>query len=187
MITRFQEALSGTLIRHMGAWVLGGVYTTWNVVEHNDMTYRCTTGHVAAAATEPGVGGSWGTVWEVWGPAGNIWGNRALNIIFDGGGVVLTTGVKAMFEAPYDLQISSGKLFSLDNTSGSIEVQLWKGTYTNPPTSAGNIHTFSLSSAAKSSKAVDLELSTGDIIFFKIESVTSIKIACLSLMVGPII
>jgi len=184
MIQKFQEALSGTLIRDMGAWVLGGNYSAWNVVEHNDTTYRCTLGHVASAATEPGVGGSWGTVWEVWGPAGNIWGNRALSIIFDGGGAVLTTGIKAMIVAPFDMHISNGKLFSLDGTSGSIEIQLWKDSYANfPPTSADNIQTFSLSSAIKSSANVDLDVLQGDIILFQIESVTSIKIAGLSLMV----
>jgi len=186
MITKFQEALSGTLIRHMGSWVLGGNYSTWNVVEHNDMTYRCTLGHVAAAATEPGVGGSWGTVWEVWGPAGNIWGNRGVIINFDGGGAVLTTGIKSMIKAPHPLKIASGELYSLDGTSGSIEVNLWKGTYTNPPTSAGLIHTFLISSSTKSSENVNLTLAQGDVIFFNINSVTSFKIVGLALMLGSL-
>ncbi len=187
MILKLLQRNEGTLISHRGAWVLGNIFSFWNVVENDDVTYRCKLGHVAAAENEPGSGASWATYWEIWGPAGNVWGNKALNIIFDGGGVVLTTGIKSMVEVPFAMRITSGKLFSLDGTSGSIQIDLWKDGYANfPPTTEDNIKTFSLVSGVKSSESVTLNLAAGDIILFNINSVTSIKLACLSLMLGAI-
>jgi hypothetical protein len=185
MIRKLLERNAGTIIYHRGAWVLGNIFSLWNIVENDDTTYRCKLGHVAEADNEPGTGAYWSTYWEVWGPAGNVWGNRALNIIFDGGGVVLTTGVKAMVEVPFALKITSGKIFSLDGTSGSIQIDLWKDSYANfPPTSGDNIKSFSLVSGVKSSESVSLTLAQGDSILFNIDSVTSIKLACLSLILG---
>lgn len=187
MIPKWMERGEGTLVSDRGAWVVDGVYSLWNIVTNDDMTYRCKLGHVASAATEPGVGGSWGTVWELWGPAGNVWGNKALDVIFDGGNEVLATGVRAMVEIPFAMKITSGKLFSLDGTSGSIQIDLWKDSYANfPPTIADNIKTFSLVSGVKSSESVTLNLVAGDIVLFNINSVTNIKLACLSLMVEAI-
>lgn len=185
MIRKFLERAEGTLMRYRGAWVLGATYAVWDIITNDGMTYYCKLGHTAAAADEPGTGASWTTCWEAWGPAGAVWGNRALNIIFDGGGVALTTGVKAMVEVPFPMKITSGKLFSLDGTSGSIHICLLKDTYANfPPTSGDNIHTFLINSAIKSSESVNLTLAQGDIILFNIDYVASIKIACLSLMLG---
>lgn len=46
-------------------WFSGIAYENGNKVYHNSVAYLCTTGHTAAAATEPGVGGSWGSYWSV--------------------------------------------------------------------------------------------------------------------------
>jgi len=185
MIEAYIRRNEGDVINYRGSWAAGSVYDSWNVVINNSMTYYCKLGHTASTNNKPGEGASWTTYWESWGPAGVIWGNRALNIMFDGGGVALTTGVKAMIEVPFPLKITSGKLFSLDGTSGSIQISLWKDTYANfPPTSSDNIHTFLIYNAIKSSESVNLTLAQGNIILFNIDYVANIKIACLSLMLG---
>lgn len=187
MISKFLRRSEGTIILHRGAWAYGSTYSSWNVVTNGGMSYYCKLGHIAYSSTEPGSGASWTTYWEQWGPAGNVWGNRALNVIFDGGGVTLVTGIKAMVEVPFAMRITSGKLFSLDGTSGSIFVDLWADSYANfPPTVADKIQTFYFSNTTKSSTSVNLPLTAGDIILFYVSSVTSIKLACLSLMLGTL-
>ena len=48
-----------------GAWVTATVYAKDDAVSHGGSSYIATTAHTAAAATEPGVGVDWATVWQV--------------------------------------------------------------------------------------------------------------------------
>lgn len=48
-----------------GGWATSTAYERNEALTHNDVVYRCTTNHTSAAATEPGVGANWQTVWEV--------------------------------------------------------------------------------------------------------------------------
>ncbi len=53
----------------------------------------------------------------------------------DGGGSVLTTGIKYDFKAPYNLTVTEWTL--LGDQSGSIGIEFWKDSYANfPPTVA---------------------------------------------------
>lgn len=69
-------------------WSVGLVAAEHDALLHNGTSYRCTAAHTAAAGTEPGIGASWATVWEVVaskgdsgtagaqgsaGPAGVVW------------------------------------------------------------------------------------------------------------------
>ena len=54
----------------LGAWVTATSYDNnsngdGDVVTRSGVYYKCTVDHTSGASTEPGVGGSWATVWEV--------------------------------------------------------------------------------------------------------------------------
>lgn len=53
-----QIAVSGAL-----SWIVSTDYDPGEVVLHNAVNYVALSAHTAAAGTEPGVGGSWATVW----------------------------------------------------------------------------------------------------------------------------
>lgn len=63
MEQRFPLLTDGTLVVKRGAWASGNNYETGNIV-NNTGTYYCKAPHTSAAATEPGVGVDWATVWE---------------------------------------------------------------------------------------------------------------------------
>ena len=48
-----------------GPWVDGTAYVVNDLVEHNGSSYVAIQNHIASLATEPGVGGSWTTVWDL--------------------------------------------------------------------------------------------------------------------------
>lgn len=48
-----------------GGWVTDTAYTDTQALTHNDVLYRCIANHTSGSTTEPGVGASWQTVWEV--------------------------------------------------------------------------------------------------------------------------
>lgn len=45
-------------------WIADASYDAGDKIDKPDACYRCTVGHIAATATEPGVGADWATVWE---------------------------------------------------------------------------------------------------------------------------
>lgn len=48
-----------------GAWQTATAYVVNDAVENDGSSYICTSGHTSGAGTEPGVGGSWATVWDL--------------------------------------------------------------------------------------------------------------------------
>lgn len=63
MDERYYLRGEGLLVVDRGAWASGEDYVAGNLVQ-NSGSYICTVGHTASAATEPGVGASWATVWK---------------------------------------------------------------------------------------------------------------------------
>jgi microcystin-dependent protein len=55
----------GAGIDWQGAWVTATAYALADGVSRNGSSYICTSGHTSGAGTEPGVGASWATVWDV--------------------------------------------------------------------------------------------------------------------------
>lgn len=110
---------------------------------------------------------------------------RGLNVIIGDGSAVITTDVpvKAAVEIPCVMTIKTARVFSIDNTSGSIAISIWKDTYANyPPIAADLIDTFSISSSTKSEETgLSLSLAKGDILMFNVDSVTSLKHVLISL------
>lgn len=52
-------------IAWQGAWIDAAVYTIPDAVEHLGASYLCIADHTAGAASEPGVGGSWASSWDL--------------------------------------------------------------------------------------------------------------------------
>jgi len=113
----------------------------------------------------------------------------ALEIVIDGGGSAITTGVKVDVEMPFTGHIRANRLFA--DQSGSIVIDLWKDTYANfPPTVADTITASAkptLSSAAKSQDSTltgwTTAFSAGDIVRVNVDSATTIQRVTLSLTV----
>jgi hypothetical protein len=60
-------------------------------------------------------------------------------VIIDGGGAVITTGVKADIRLPFAINVESWNLVAKE--TGSILLGVWRDTYANfPPTSAKALH-----------------------------------------------
>lgn len=111
----------------------------------------------------------------------------SLEFVIDGGGSVLTTGVKGDVEVPFDATIVTARLFA--DQSGSVVVDVWKDTYANfPPTNADSIAASAkptLSSAAKSQDSTltgwTKTLTKGDVLRFNVDSATTVQRVTLSL------
>lgn len=103
--------------------------------------------------------------------------------IIDGGGSTITTGIKGDFRIPVASTITEWNLFA--DQSGSIQIDLWRDTYTNyPPVNADSITgsaPISMTSVDHYAVATagltgwDTTLDAGDIIRVNVDSVTSIQ------------
>ena len=112
-----------------------------------------------------------------------------INFLIDGGGSVITTGIKGDIEIPFDCTIISVSL--LADQSGSIKVDIWKDSYTNyPPTDADTItggNEPEISSGIKDQDSTltswTTSLSAGDILRINVDSVSTIQRCTLSLQI----
>jgi len=97
----------------------------------------------------------------------------------DGGGAVITTGIKQPVQIDFACTIVSATVIA--DQSGSIVVDIWKDTYANyPPTDADSITASApptLSSAAKSTDSTltgwTKAISAGDILMPNVDSITT--------------
>ena len=107
-------------------------------------------------------------------------GTVALQMIIDGGGSAITTGVKGYMEIPFAMTITGWTLVA--DQSGSIVVDVWKDTYANfPPTVADTISGSEKPTLSSAQKNQYLALSTwttsvtaGDILGFNVDSVSTV-------------
>lgn len=117
----------------------------------------------------------------------------AVGLVIDGGGAVITPGVKGFLRVPFACTITGVTLLSTDPavTAGSIVIDIWKDTYANyPPTVADTITASAkptLSSAIKSEDATltgwTTAIAAGEVLGFKVDSVTTLTRVALSLTV----
>ena len=114
----------------------------------------------------------------------------SFGITIDGGGNVITTGVKGYVEIPYNCTINSWTLTS--DVSGSCVIDVWKDSYVNyPPTDtiAGSEKP-TLSSAIKNQDdnltGWTTSVTAGDIIGFNVESASTVTRVNLSIKVTKI-
>lgn len=112
-----------------------------------------------------------------------------LQIIIDGGGSTITTGVKGDLFVPYNCMVLGWDI--LADTSGSIVVDVWKDTYTNfPPTGADSIAGSEKPTLSSATKNQDISLSSwtttltrNDILRFNVDSATTVTRVTLSLRI----
>lgn len=91
-----------------------------------------------------------GSAWSNWGVLGSSGTLVSVTFIIDGGGAVITSGVKGYIEMPFEGTITAARL--LGDVSGSIVVDILKGPYSTlpPATSITASAKPTLSSAQKS-------------------------------------
>ena len=111
----------------------------------------------------------------------------AIPFIIDGGGSVITTGVKGFLEIPFACTITAARV--LLDQSGSIVVDIWKDTYANyPPTVADTITASAKPTVSSATKSEDATLTgwttsvtAGNILGFNVDSITTATRATVSL------
>ena len=115
---------------------------------------------------------------------------RQLSVTFGvPGGGVLATGVRGYLPVEFTCYITGWQVFA--NTSGSIEIEVWKDTYANfPPNSFDLISgtepviiTTALKAEDKSLSSWTTLITAGDVLAFNVNSVTDIEAAYLTLII----
>ena len=131
-----------------------------------------------------------GTTWDSYSDAGSTSARtRTIDMIIDGGGSTITTGVKGYISFPVAATITGAR--TLADQSGSIVIDVWKDTYANyPPTVADTITASAKPTLSSAIKANDTTLTgwttsiaAGDVLGFKVDSATTVTRVILQLTV----
>lgn len=111
---------------------------------------------------------------------------RQMEFIIGDGTSVITTGEKktARVQVPVSGTITDWVLLSLDDTSGSVTLDIWKDTYANYPPTVGDTITAaakpSITTATKNASSTltgwTTSITGGDIFSVNVDSVTSLKV-----------
>lgn len=112
-----------------------------------------------------------------------------IEVVIDGGGSAIATGLKGFLEVPFDCVVTAWRIVS--DASGSIVVDIYKDTYANfPPTVADTITASAkptLSSAQKNEDSTltgwTTSFTDGDWLAFNVDSATTVTRVTLSLTV----
>lgn len=105
---------------------------------------------------------------------------QSLGITIDGGGAVITTGVKGYLQVPFACTITGWTL--LADVSGSAVVDVWKDTYANAPPVVGDTITAAakptLSAAVKGQSTTltgwTTSVNANDVLAFNVDSVATV-------------
>jgi hypothetical protein len=105
---------------------------------------------------------------------------RTIHFIIDGGGVVITSGVKGDLQIPFACEIVEATL--LADQTGSIVIDIWKDTYANyPPTIADTITASAkptLSSAIKSTDTTltgwTTTIAAGNVLRYNVDAASTV-------------
>jgi hypothetical protein len=111
----------------------------------------------------------------------------SIQLIIDGAGSAIATGVKGDLEIPFNCSITACTL--LADQSGSIVIDVWKDSYANfPPTDADSITASAPGTISSDTKSTDSTLTgwttaitAGQILRFNVDSCTSITRCTISL------
>lgn len=109
-----------------------------------------------------------------------------LGITIDGGGSVITTGLKGFLVVPYDCEVDCWSVVA--DQSGDIEVDVWRGASFSIPTVADTITGSEKPTLTSEQVNTDLDLTTwttslsfGDILAFNVDSVSTITRATIQI------
>lgn len=115
---------------------------------------------------------------------------EVIGVVVDGGGSVLSTGIKGYREIPFDCIVTGWKLFG--DAAGDVVFDVKKGDYSTYPTTS-SIAGSEKPTLASSAKDQNLTLSTwatslsaGDIVEFSIESVATLQKVTLNLLLTKV-
>jgi hypothetical protein len=113
----------------------------------------------------------------------------SITYIIDGGGSVITTGVKGFLEIPFACTLTAYTIMA--DVSGSIMIDIWRDSYANfPPTDAdampgaGKEPTLAAAQASQDLNIADwttVAVSAGDILAFNVDSVATVTRVTLAL------
>ena len=112
-----------------------------------------------------------------------------IEFFIDGGGSVLTVGIRGTLEVPFKCDINAVRL--LADQSGSVVVDVWKETFAAyPPTNADSITASAVPTIVTADKSEDTvltgwttALAAGDILYFNVDSASAITWVLVSLRV----
>lgn len=115
----------------------------------------------------------------------------ALNVVIDGEGSLITTGVKGDIYVARDCLITAATL--LADQSGSIVIDVWKDVYANfPPTNTDSITGGNEPELSTATHSQDTTLSgwtttvdAGDVLRFNVDSATTVTRVTLALTLQP--
>lgn len=137
--------------------------------------------------TLPAAGGAAGEVlqFDASQNASFVSNTRTLNFIIDGFNNVITVGSKGYALIEGDYQIESWKV--IGDQSGSIGLQINQDTYANFPAGLSSIITPSVTTAQKNSATITpISVSSGDVLEFVVNSVTSFEKVTIALKLTPV-
>jgi len=137
--------------------------------------------------TLPAAGGSAGEIlqFDASQNASFVSNARTINFIIDGFNNVITVGSKGYAIIEGDYQIESWKI--IGDQSGSIGVQINQDTYANFPAGLSSIITPSVTTAQKNSATITpVSVSSGDVLEFVVNSVTSFEKVTIALKLTPV-
>ena len=105
----------------------------------------------------------------------------SINFFIDGGGAVIDTGVRGCVRIPFPCSLRSVTL--LADQAGSIKIDVWKDSFASyPPTDADTITGGNEPEIVAATKKEDStltgwtkDLNAGDILYFNVDSVTTIE------------
>jgi hypothetical protein len=113
-----------------GAWVTSTAYAIGDGVQNDGNSYICTADHTAAASTEPGTGGSWETVWDLFasggatGATGATGDDGTSNIVLDTtpqlGGTLDTNSQQIRWSKGADVASATALTLGIDGNSFDI-------------------------------------------------------------------
>jgi hypothetical protein len=160
-------------------------YTTGQAVTSGGTTYVTIVDHTSTTTNAPGTGANWEDFWMVLVEGHEPFGG--CQVVINGNGYALDTGIKAHLPIPFDCEIIEATL--LADITGSCVVDLWTDTYGSyPPTNADSITGSTPLTLTAANKTTDVALTgwtttltAGDTLAVVIESVSTITLLTVGL------
>lgn len=179
----------GDPIVWLGPWATGFAYSELDAVEHNFQTFVTTVDHVSGASTEPGIGGSWPTVWDKMTESGDA-GRFTVGCVFDASAAVIAVGATFTLRVEKAFTIEEWYLTTEDGVNRSIEIDVRVNEFAQLPLGvADRISASAPPKLVNETKATDnvltgwtVAVAEGDFISFHVNSVTGCKQATLVLI-----
>jgi hypothetical protein len=181
--TRATDANSGAELVNASCYVSEGTANA-------DTQWTCTTNAtITIGATNivfAQITGTGGGVTSVLGQTGAVTFVVSVPFVIDGGGAVITTGIKGDLEIPFAGTITAWRVVA--DQAGDIVIDTWKDTYANfPPDNSDSIWGGSepeLSGAAKAeATGLSIAVTAGDWLRFNVDSVATVERVTLSLTI----